>query len=99
MTISASPVPILKDNYAWLLKDSATGATAIGPVGAAANEHANRKQGDHASRGENTTLLQYGHRFSLSLMLVAIAVEPRAPGPRGPPNERWSTRLDIPDIA
>jgi len=29
MTISASPVPILKDNYAWLLKDSATGATAI----------------------------------------------------------------------
>jgi hydroxyacylglutathione hydrolase len=29
MTITASPVPILKDNYAWLLRDSATGATAI----------------------------------------------------------------------
>jgi hydroxyacylglutathione hydrolase len=29
MTISAHPVPILKDNYAWLLKDSETGATAI----------------------------------------------------------------------
>jgi hydroxyacylglutathione hydrolase len=29
MTISATAVPILKDNYAWLLKDSETGATAI----------------------------------------------------------------------
>jgi hydroxyacylglutathione hydrolase len=29
MTISAQPVPILTDNYAWLLKDSETGATAI----------------------------------------------------------------------
>lgn len=29
MTITASPVPILKDNYAWLLRDSDTGATAI----------------------------------------------------------------------
>jgi hydroxyacylglutathione hydrolase len=29
MTISASPVPILKDNYAWLLRESGTGATAI----------------------------------------------------------------------
>lgn len=29
MTVTASPVPILKDNYAWLLRDSATGATAI----------------------------------------------------------------------
>jgi hydroxyacylglutathione hydrolase len=29
MTVSASPVPILKDNYAWLLRDSETGATAI----------------------------------------------------------------------
>jgi hydroxyacylglutathione hydrolase len=29
MTITASPVPILRDNYAWLLRDSATGATAI----------------------------------------------------------------------
>lgn len=29
MTISAQPVPILKDNYAWLLTDSETGATAI----------------------------------------------------------------------
>ena len=29
MTVTASPVPILKDNYAWLLRDSDTGATAI----------------------------------------------------------------------
>ena len=29
MTLTAQPVPILKDNYAWLLKDSETGATAI----------------------------------------------------------------------
>jgi hydroxyacylglutathione hydrolase len=29
MTLTASPVPILRDNYAWLLRDSATGATAI----------------------------------------------------------------------
>jgi hydroxyacylglutathione hydrolase len=29
MTITATPVPILKDNYAWMLRDSGTGATAI----------------------------------------------------------------------
>ncbi len=29
MTVTASPVPILTDNYAWLLRDSDTGATAI----------------------------------------------------------------------
>lgn len=29
MTITASPIPILKDNYAWLLRDSGTGATAV----------------------------------------------------------------------
>ena len=29
MTVTAQSVPILKDNYAWLLKDSQTGATAI----------------------------------------------------------------------
>ncbi len=29
MTISATPVPILSDNYAWLLRDSGSGATAI----------------------------------------------------------------------
>jgi hydroxyacylglutathione hydrolase len=29
MTVTASPVPILNDNYAWLLRDSGTGATAI----------------------------------------------------------------------
>jgi len=29
MTVSATPVPILNDNYAWLLRDAATGATAI----------------------------------------------------------------------
>jgi len=29
MPVTAQPVPILSDNYAWLLRDSATGATAI----------------------------------------------------------------------
>lgn len=29
MPVTATPVPILKDNYAWLLRDAATGATAI----------------------------------------------------------------------
>lgn len=29
MPVTAEPVPILSDNYAWLLRDSATGATAI----------------------------------------------------------------------
>jgi hydroxyacylglutathione hydrolase len=29
MTVTATPVPILTDNYAWLLRDSGSGATAI----------------------------------------------------------------------
>src|ERR1700759_966930 len=29
MTVTASPVPILKDNYAWLLRETSTGATGI----------------------------------------------------------------------
>ncbi len=29
MTVTVQPVPILADNYAWLLRDSPTGATAI----------------------------------------------------------------------
>ncbi|MEJ0016041.1 MAG: hydroxyacylglutathione hydrolase [Acetobacteraceae bacterium] len=29
MTVTAEPVPILSDNYAWLLRDSTTGAVAI----------------------------------------------------------------------
>ena len=29
MTVTAQLIPILNDNYAWLLKDSTTGATAI----------------------------------------------------------------------
>jgi hydroxyacylglutathione hydrolase len=29
MTVTATPVPILTDNYAWLLRESSTGATAI----------------------------------------------------------------------
>jgi hydroxyacylglutathione hydrolase len=39
--ITAQPIPILSDNYAWLLRDTATGATAVadpaepGPVAAA----------------------------------------------------------------
>ena len=30
MTVTAQLVPILKDNYAWLLRCSATGATTWG---------------------------------------------------------------------
>jgi len=29
MTVTAEPVPILSDNYAWMLRDSGTGAVAI----------------------------------------------------------------------
>src|SRR6266536_726001 len=29
MTVTAQPVPILSDNYAWMLRDSASGAVAI----------------------------------------------------------------------
>ena len=29
MAVTARSVPILKDNYAWLLRDTETGATAI----------------------------------------------------------------------
>ena len=29
MTVTAQPVPILSDNYAWLLRDSGSGAVAI----------------------------------------------------------------------
>lgn len=29
MTVTAQPVPILQDNYAWLLRETASGATAI----------------------------------------------------------------------
>jgi hydroxyacylglutathione hydrolase len=29
MTVTAQPVPILKDNYAWLLRETASGAVAI----------------------------------------------------------------------
>jgi hydroxyacylglutathione hydrolase len=29
MTVTAQPVPILSDNYAWMLRDSGTGAVAI----------------------------------------------------------------------
>ena len=37
MTLSARPVPILSDNYAWLLTDSASGAVGIvDPADAAA---------------------------------------------------------------
>jgi len=41
MGVTAQPVPILSDNYAWLLRDAATGATAVvdpaeaGPIEAA----------------------------------------------------------------
>ena len=39
MTVTASPVPILKDNYAWLLRESGTGATAIVDPADAATDH------------------------------------------------------------
>lgn len=48
MTVTAQHVPILKDNYAWLLTDSATGATAIvdpaeaGPIIAAIDARGGR---------------------------------------------------------
>ena len=29
MTVTAQPVPILSDNYAWMLRDSGSGAVAI----------------------------------------------------------------------
>src|ERR1700739_1280628 len=29
MTVSAQPIPILSDNYAWMLRDSSSGAVAI----------------------------------------------------------------------
>ena len=29
MTVTVQPVPILSDNYAWLLRESASGAVAI----------------------------------------------------------------------
>jgi hydroxyacylglutathione hydrolase len=29
MTVTAAPIPLLADNYAWLLKDTETGATAV----------------------------------------------------------------------
>ena len=29
MTLSVTPIPLFKDNYAWLLRDSATGFTAV----------------------------------------------------------------------
>jgi len=29
MTVTVQPVPILSDNYAWLLRDTDTGAVAI----------------------------------------------------------------------
>ena len=46
MTLSAEAVPILSDNYAWLLKDSTTGATAIvDPADAAACSAAIDKAG------------------------------------------------------
>ena len=41
MTLSVTAIPLFKDNYAWLLRDSATGATAVvdpadaGPIEAA----------------------------------------------------------------
>ena len=35
MTVTVQPVPILNDNYAWLLRDEGTGATATDVLDAA----------------------------------------------------------------
>jgi hydroxyacylglutathione hydrolase len=46
MAISAEPLPIFSDNYAWLLRDAPTGATAVvDPADAVAVERAIRADG------------------------------------------------------
>jgi hypothetical protein len=48
MTVTASPVPILKDNYAWLLRESSTGA----------NRLIQRRQPVHIGGGPNNRALE-----------------------------------------
>ena len=78
--ISAQPVPILQDNYAWLLRDSATGATAIvdpaepGPVAAAIDSAGGRldlillthHHGDHIA-GTDAIRARFGARVAGAL--------------------------------
>jgi hydroxyacylglutathione hydrolase len=58
MPVTATPIPILSDNYAWLLRDSGTGAVAVvdpadpGPVIAAV---------DHAGGRLDLILLTHHH--------------------------------------
>jgi hypothetical protein len=50
---------------------TAAGLAAIsGCVRAAANQQTGTNQGDRACTRQNTTLIDYGHRFLLSLMQI-----------------------------
>jgi hydroxyacylglutathione hydrolase len=75
--ITAQPVALLRDNYAWLLRDAATGATAIvdpaepGPVAAAVDAAGGRldlillthHHGDHIA-GTDAVRDRYGARVA-----------------------------------
>ncbi len=75
MPVTATPIPILSDNYAWLLRDSGTGATAVvdpadpAPIIAAIDQAGGRldlimlthHHGDHVA-GTDAVREQFGAR-------------------------------------